>query len=393
MKDSPIEEVNPDIESIVKGNTAFALDLYERLKPREDNLFFSPYSISLALAMAYAGARKDTERQIAQVLHFTSGQEQLHQTFACLEMELKAVQDWSGILLRTANSLWPQTGYPLLEEFLNLVNNSYGVVVTAVDYQKDPEAAENIINAWVAEKTQDKIQNLIPSNSLNELTRLVLVNAIYFQGDWKNKFDNTLTETAPFWITSAKKIQVPMMEQKETFGYKETEDLQVLQLPYVGNDLSMLVLLPKQINGLRELEDNLTLENLANWVEGLQEREVRVFLPRFRVSSQFQLNETLIAMGMRDGFDQNKANFSGMDGRENGFCIGAVVHQAFVDVNDEGTEAAAATAMGMFDLFLSEQPLPVPVFKVDRPFIFLIRERITASILFLGKIVNPEKSL
>ncbi|MEH2152714.1 serpin family protein [Nostoc sp.] len=392
MKDSPIEEVNPDIEGIVKRNTAFALDLYERLKPTEKNLFFSPYSISLALAMAYAGARKDTERQIAQVLHFTS-QQQLHQTFACLEMELKAVQDWSGILLRTANSLWPQTGYPLLKEFLNLVNNSYGVVVTAVDYQKDPEAAENIINAWVAEKTEDKIQNLISANSLNELTRLVLVNAIYFQGDWKNKFDNTLTETAPFWITSAKKIQVPMMEQQETLGYKETEDLQVLQLPYVGDDLSMLVLLPKQINGLRELEDNLTLENLANWVEGLQEREVRVFLPRFKVSSQFQLNETLIAMGMRDGFDQNKANFSGMDGRENGLCIGAVVHQAFVDVNEEGTEAAAATAMGMLDLCCSEQPLPVPVFKVDRPFIFLIREKITESILFLGKIVNPEKSL
>ncbi|MFQ5799481.1 MAG: serpin family protein [Bacteroidota bacterium] len=377
-----------ELEAVVKGNAVFALALYGELKEAEGNLFFSPYSISTALAMTYAGARGNTERQMARTLHFTLGQERLHPAFCSLEAGLNAVQEKGHIQLSAANALWPQKGYAFLEEFLVLTEKYYGVLITPVDYREATEAARRKINVWVEEKTENKIKDLIPPGILDDLTRLVLVNAIYFKGNWASQFQKTLTKEAPFWVTPTKKIKVPMMTQQQKFRYAESDSLQILELPYVGNDLSMVVLLPRKVDGLAELEDALTVESLEKWTRGLNEREVQVLLPRFKMDSQFGLNKTLASMGMIDAFDQDKADFSGMDGRKQWLYISAVIHKAFVDVNEEGTEAAAATAvvMGARGLGVPKPPL---IFRADHPFVFLIRDNHTGSILFLGRVVNP----
>ncbi|MBW4617986.1 MAG: serpin family protein [Cyanosarcina radialis HA8281-LM2] len=371
--------------AVVKENTAFGLDLYKQLLKTAGNLLFSPYSISVALAMTYAGTRGETERQMARVLHFSS--EQLHPLFAAIEAELKSARQSGGTLVRSANSLYPDAKYPFLETFLTLVKKYYGVEITAVDYRNNPEGARHTINEWVAENTEGKITELISKGVITVLTRLVLVNAIYFKGNWTSQFEPSWTKPAPFWVASDRAIQVPMMQQTQTFGYKETEDLQVLELPYVGDGLSMVILLPRQREGLTNLESKFTLENVDRWTSQLRPREVMVSLPRFTIQCPFRLDDTLKAMGMKDAFSSEKANFSGLDGRVNELYIGAVCHQAFIDVNEEGSEAAAATAVVIVTKSL---PPPPRIFAADRPFIFLIREQHTRSVLFLGRLVMPE---
>ncbi len=372
-----------NVETVVRGNTAFALDLYQQLRSTEGNLFFSPYSISTALAMTYAGARGNTETQMAQTLHFTLDQSALHPALAALEARLRKVQEKGDILLSVANALWPHVDYPFLEAFLTLTKEFYGVSITPVDY-KDTEAARQQINTWVEEKTQDKIKDLIPPGVLDDLTRLVLVNAIYFKGNWASQFAKDRTQTAPFSVTPSKKVEAPLMTQQHPFKYGETDRLQILELPYVGNDLAMILLLPKEVDGLAELEMTLTAPNLEQWTSRLEETKVCVFLPRFKISQGFSLGDALAAMGMVDAFG-GEANFSGMDGNEKGLYIGAVLHKAFVEVNEEGTEAAAATAV----IVSRALPLPPPTFRADHPFIFLIRENSTGSILFLGRVMDP----
>jgi serpin B len=369
-------------QAVVEGNTTFALDLYGELGGEEGNLFFSPYSISTALAMTYAGARGETERQMARTLHFTLGQDQLHPAFASLEAGLQAVQEPGQIQLHVANSLWPQIGYPFLQAYLSLVREHYGVLITPVDYGQ-AEAARTAINTWVEGKTEKKIEDLIPSGMLDALTTLVLVNAIYFKGNWANQFDPNLTAAAPFWLTPAERVEVPMMTQEQEFRYAEWEGLQVLELPYVGNDLSMVVLLPEATDGLAALEEALTVENLDRWTNRLRQREVVVFLPKFGMSWGFELSRTLISLGMGAAF--GGADFSGMDGTRSLF-IDKVVHKAFVDVNEEGTEAAAATAV----LMVRGMPAPPATFRADHPFLFLIRDNTTGSILFLGRVLEPD---
>jgi serine protease inhibitor len=379
------EMLHPDSEAVVQGNNEFALDLYRNLKGAEGNLFLSPYSISTALAMTYAGARGDTEAQMGQTLHFTIDGERLHAAFASLQAELDAAQEGGQVLLRVANTLWPQDGYPFLETFLALTRQYYGVSVTPVNYVTDTEGARQRINTWAEEKTEHKIKDLIGPGILNSLTRLVLTNAIYFKGNWASQFDETLTEDAAFWVTPSEAVEVPMMTQKREFKYAQHNSIQILELPYVGDDLSMIVLLPTQVGGLAELEEALTPETLEKWTSHVREQEVIVFLPRFKMKSSFRLDATLMSMGMRDAFN-GRADFSGMDGGKGGLYIAAVIHKAFVDVNEEGTEAAAATAVVME---LRGLPLPPPTFRADHPFIFLIRENRTGSILFLGRVVNP----
>ena len=366
---------------LAAGNTAFAVDLYHQLRGAEGNLFFSPYSISTALAMTYAGARGDTEAQMAQALHFALSQEELHPAFAALEGHLAQIQAKGDIALHVANALWPQVGYAFLAAFLDLCQRCYGVTITPVDYATDPEAARQQINAWVEEKTRDKIKELLKPPHVPPLTTLILVNAIYFKGNWASQFDPEDTEDGPFDRLVGDAVGAPMMRQKARFGYRETDDLQVLELPYVGGDLSMLVLLPRERDGLPALEAALTVENLALWTQRLHATEVQVLLPRFKLSGEFDLGETLKAMGMVDAFDA--ADFSGMTGQRDLF-ISAVVHKAFVDVNEEGTEAAAATAVVMGRGFSF-----TPVFEADHPFLFLLRENSTGSILFLGRVMDP----
>jgi serpin B len=368
---------------VVQGNNKFAVDLYQKLQGLEGNLFFSPYSISTALAMTYAGARADTQTQMAQALHFLPDQKRLHPIFALLAKKLGEAGEKGYVQLRIANALWPRKGDKFLKAYLALMKTLYGVRFTPVDFGEE-DKARHIINNWVAEKTDNKIKDLIASGVLDAGTRLVLVNAIYFKGDWASPFDAGLTSQAPFLAASGGPIQVPMMTLKHTFMYAEDEKLQALELPYAGDHLSMFLLLPRENDGLAKLEESLAVEFLDNWTKALAENEVDVFLPRFELTFPFRLDDTLKTMGMIDAFS-GKADFSGMDGSKELF-IGAILHKAFVTVNEKGTEAAAATAVAMQTKALAFQPI---IFRADHPFVFLIRENRTGSILFMGRVMDP----
>ncbi|MGA2070108.1 MAG: serpin family protein [Sedimentisphaerales bacterium] len=371
---------------VVAGNNKFALELYSKINEKQGNLFLSPYSISTALAMTYAGAKSETEKQMADTLCFsTMSSEQLHEEFGSLIRKLNAAGEKGGYELVVANAIWGQKGYNFLPEFLTLVKTNYDGNLEQVDFKTQAEAARKTINAWVEKKTKDKIKELIKPKMLDSTTRLVLTNAIYFKGKWANQFMSVQTKDAPFTLLGGQKVNVPMMYQTEKFGYKEVNNIQVLEMPYVNNDLSMVVLLPKKLDGISELEKDLNNDNLARWIDDLRKRKVQVFFPRFKMTSEFELARVLGAMGMPDAFSAEKADFSGMNGNHE-LSISAVVHKAYVDVNEEGTEAAAATGVGVIATSIESPP---PVFRADHPFIFLIRDNKSGSILFLGRVANP----
>ena len=385
-------------EALVAQNNIFALDLYRKLRAREGNLFFSPHSISTALAMTYAGARGKTDTQMATVLHFptvpsetvpvkkTFARPRFHSAFGKIVKDLNARGKKGGYELTIANALWGQKGYGFLEEFLQLVKAYYDGQLNEVDFVGATEAARKTINAWVERKTNDKIKDLISRGALDEMTRLVLTNAIYFKGNWGRQFKEDRTKDAPFTLLSGDKVDVPMMNQKAEFGYMETEDFQALDLPYVDDELSMVILLPKESDGLPEFEQGLAIENLSAWLGELREREVIVSVPKFKMTSRFGLASVLKSMGMMDAFSPGIADFSGMNGKKNLF-ISAIIHQAYVDVNEEGTEAAAATAVTF--KVTSIGPAQTPVFRADHPFLFLIRDNLSGSILFIGRVADP----
>jgi serpin B len=390
-----------DTRKVVAGNTEFAVDLYGKLRTREGNVFFSPYSISTALAMTYGGARGETENQMAQTLHFNLPPDTLHPAFAEMQANLNAVQQKGQVKLAAANSLWPQVGYEFLPDYLALCLKNYGTAITPVDYMGHTEAARQTINDWVEARTNRKIVELLKPGVLESSPRLVLVNAIYFKGKWARQFETNLTENEPFYVSSGKTVtaptyafpyaeSAPLMRQTGDFGYAELPDLQVLELPYAGDDLSMIVLLPREVDGLGNLEAGLTAENLTAWTASLKSQKVNVLLPRFKMTAEFSLKGTLMALGMSDAFNFDRADFSGMDGRKDLF-VGAVIHKAFVEVNEEGTEAAAATAVVMDFAAVVQHPQPIPVFRADHPFLFLIRDNRSGSILFLGRVMDPTK--
>ncbi len=370
--------------ALVRGNNTFALSLYGELREQEGNLFFSPFSISAALAMTYGGARGNTAAQMEQVLHFEVTTERLHQAFSQLTEQLNAQGKKGGYQLSVANALWGQQGVGFLKKFLDLTEKHYGAGLRQVDFAAATEAARKTINAWVEKETQGKIKDLIQPGVLNALTRLVLTNAIYFKGTWAEQFDKKATRDAPFTLATRQQVKVPMMHKTENFGYTEAEDFQALELAYAGDDLSMVIFLPREVDGLAALEKKLSLENLESWLGGLRRQTVQVSVPRFTMTSEFGLQDVLKSLGMTDAFS-GAADFSGMTGRRDLF-ISAVIHKAFVDVNEEGTEAAAATAVVMMT---SAAPRPPVVFRADHPFIFLIRDNASGSILFIGRLVNP----
>jgi serine protease inhibitor len=386
----PFAEANAGTptDQVVRGNTAFALSLYQKLSSAEGNLFLSPFSISTALAMTFAGARGNTAREMAAALHFSMEGEELHSAFAGLERNLLDAGGKGGVRLKVANALWPQQGYPFLPEYLALLERYYGTTATPVDYARATEQARQTINRWVERETEEKIKDLIPPGVLDPLTRLVLTNGIYFKGDWASPFKKGATHEAPFHGTQGSSIKVPMMTEQHRFKYGERDDLQILELPYAGQELSFVVLLPRRVDGLRELERALTAEGLADWTGGLREQEVVVFLPKFKLISQFRVDAALKALGMVDAFSPGKADFAGMDGKPHWLYIGAVLHKAFVGVNEEGTEAAAATGVVVGLTSARVQP---PTFCADRPFLFLIRDNHTGSILFMGRVVDPSR--
>ena len=375
-----------DINSIVAGNNAFALDFYRQLAKNKGNLFFSPYSISSALAMTYAGACGETAEQMARVLHFGLPPEKLHSAFSDLTGIFNATG--KNYQISVANALWGQIGCKFRPEFLEVTNKYYGAGLKEVDYidEANREQARQMINKWVEAKTNDKIKDLIKSGDLSELTRLVLTNAIYFKGKWELQFRPEATEPVPFYISMEEKVDVPMMHQMAKFNYAENDQVQILEIPYTGGDLSMVVLLPRPGYELAKLEGMLRPEVIQSWLSQLSREKVEVFLPRFKLEQRFILNQVLQDLGMIDAFDENAADFSGMTpGRD--LYIGKVIHQAFVEVNEEGTEAAAATAiiMGTKAMVLDKPP----VFRADRPFVFLIRDLRSGSILFMGRLADP----
>lgn len=376
-----------NIKEAVAGNTDFAFDLYGKLKdskPKE-NLFFSPYSISTALAMTYAGARGDTEKQMVKALNFTLPGESLHNAFGTLQNQLIQEDKSRSYELLTANALWGQKGKPILKEFLDLNKNYYGADFRLLDFRNETEKSRQIINSWIEDKTKEKIEELIPQGGIDQLTVLVLTNAIYFKGEWQIKFEEKDTEQADFLVSDRDNIKVNMMHAKEDFKYYEDEKLQTVELPYKSDELSMVVILPRVIKGIEEIEDELTTEYLGGLLSEMKAMKIDMYLPKFRITwGSFSLNDTLIALGMPDAFDEMKADFSGMNGT-GGIWIDNVFHKAFIEVNEEGAEATSATGVVM----TRSNHFGTPVFRADHPFIFIIKDNHSGSILFMGRLMNP----
>jgi serpin B len=378
-----------DLAGLVDGNSAFAFDLYQILREERENVFYSPYSISVALAMTYAGARGETERQMANALRFSLAQDHLHPAFNSLDLELARRgegaqgKDGEGFRLNVVNAIWGQAGYAFLPEFLDVLAENYGAGLRVLDFSSAPEESRVTINDWVSEQTEGRIEDLIPAGGIDALTRLVLTNAIYFNAAWGQPFEPSLTADGPFHLPGGGEVNVPMMKQTESFGYTRGEGYQAIELPYDGHELSMVVLLP-DAGGFDSFEDALDAGRVDVIVGDLAYRQVALTLPRFEVESGFSLADALAAMGMPEAFTSG-ADFSGMTGDRDLF-ISEVIHKAFVSVDEAGTEAAAATAVVMEGLALPEEPVEV---TVDRPFIFLIRDVQTGAILFVGRVVDP----
>jgi serpin B len=388
--DTPSPEGTPPVTAIpqlVEGGNQFAWDLYRELARGEGNLFFSPNSISVALAMTYAGAAGTTQREMAATLHLGTDPDQLHQAMQSLLKQWAVERKDQGYQLRVANRLWGQRRYEFLGEFLAVTREYYGAELARLDFGQDAEAARGTINRWVEEQTENKIVDLIPSGALNSSTMLVLTNAVYFHGSWSRAFDKKLTRDDDFHLGGGKQVRVPLMHQRSRFRHGAVDGLQVLDLPYGNADLSLVVLLPDAVEGLGQLESQLTPERVGTWLAGARSGEVQVYLPKFKVTSSYVLNDALCALGMPSAFAADAADFSGMTGQRDLF-ISKVVHKAYVDVYEEGTEAAAATGVIMERTSVAP-PRPVPIFRADHPFVFLIRDNRTGAILFLGRLSDP----
>ena len=380
-----------------EDNNEFALAMYRHLRQQPGNLFVSPFSIRTALGMTLAGARGETAAQMREALCISSSDETLHVATARIIGQLTAAGVGKYELV-VANSLWGQHDKPLLADFLDLIARHYGEGMNLVDFRDDAEMARKTINQWVDDKTKQKIQEIIPSGGVTNGTRLVLVNAIYFSGMWELPFDKTVTFDEPFYLDGGGTVQTPLMQQREDVGYLQGKGYQAVDLSYRGGKLSMLVLLPDRQDGLRDLETRLTERMLHDCAAQMKARKVKVFLPRFKITSgTADLSGQLTTMGMGMAFSRSKANFSGMNGleppHEDSLSISNVFHKTFVDVNEEGTEAAAATAITMvsFSSRITKPPPPIPIFRADHPFLFAIRDRRSGAILFLGRMSDPTR--
>jgi serpin B len=373
-----------DIETLVRGNSAFAFDLYHQLIKEDGNIFYSPYSISLALAMTYAGARGETEKQMAETLHFDLPQDRLHPTFNKLDEELASRQessdteDGDGFRLNVANAIWGQRGFEWLPDFLDTLAQNYGAGLRIVDFLRANEESRQTINQWVSDQTEEKIKELIAEGDLDPGTALVLTNAIYFKARWFSPFQESATHDSQFNLLNGSTVTVPMMKQSMSFGYAEGSDYQAVELKYRGGDFSMVVLLPRA-GRFGEFEASLDAQKVEEIIGELENEIVILSMPKFSYDTGFRLEKTLADMGMPNAF--GNADFSGMTPNADLYITDAA-HKAFVSVDEKGTEAAAATWVGVAGISNNE-------FTMDRPFIFLIRDIPTSTILFLGRVLNP----
>jgi len=377
---------------LVEGNSAFAFELYQALKGEEGNLFCSPYSISLALAMTYAGARGETAQQMADTLHFLLEQEKLHPAFNWLDAELASRgegaegKDGEGFRLNIVNAIWGQKDYEFLTDFLDVLAGNYSAGLRILDFITETEKSRLIINDWVSNQTEGRIEDLIPQGAIDALTRLVLTNAVYFNAAWAYPFNGKMTADGPFYLLDGEQVIVPMMKQTESFGYTDGGGYQAVELLYDGNELSMVILLP-EAGKFEAFEKGLQAQQVDAIISGLQDTRVALTMPKFEFDSEFSLKDTLADMGMPDAFSPHDSDFSGMTGTPDLLYISEVIHKAFVSVDEAGTEAAAATAVIiMRGSAIPGQPVEV---TMDRPFIFLIRDIETGAVLFVGRVLNP----
>ncbi len=380
----PVHNTTPgSIGAVVEGNNLFAMDLYSRYKGEQGNVFFSPFSISSALAMTYEGANGQTATEMASVLHLPQNGTLRRDGYYGLINEINGDR---GSVLRTANALWVQNDQPFLASYLQDVQDNYGGAATPLDFKNDPDGSRLQINSWVKGKTDDRIQDLLAPGMITPGTKLVLTNAVYFKGSWATQFNSSLTSQDDFTTSPGTVENVSMMHSTDEYSYMENSQLQMLEMPYSGN-LSMLILLPRSEDP-SALESSLNLDNLDAWKAGLQLQEVRVSIPKFKFETEYQMSDTLKDMGMVQAFSDS-ADFSLMTGKK-GLKIDQVVHKAFVQVDENGTEAAAATAVVMVGTAMEQNPQPsTPVFRADHPFIFIIQQQDTGNILFMGRVSDP----
>lgn len=400
LKSSVPYENNPnvpseDIDALSAGNTQFALDIYQALiSGAEGGFFFSPYSISVALAMTYAGAENNTETEMANALHFTLPEERLHPVFNAVNIALNsrgqgaAGADGKGFRLNVVNSIWGQTGYAFLDGFLDVLAKNYEAGLRLLDFVAAAEASRTTINDWVEEKTEDRIKDLLPPGSIDALTRLVLVNAVYFNAAWLSQFEEEMTETGNFNTLGGQSVQTSMMKQTENFSYLDGEGFTAIELLYDSRELSMLLIVP-DVGQFETFEAGFTPQKLSEIVAALSSERVALSMPKWTFEPEgISLTPLLQGLGISDAFNPIAADFSGMDGSRE-LYISDVVHKAFVKVDEAGTEAAAATAVIVGTTSLPPPPVP---FDIDRPFVYIIRDLQTETILFIGRMTDPTKT-
>ena len=378
-----------DIDTLIKDNSTFAFNLYRELCISNNNMFFSPYGISVALAVVNVGTRGNTKKQISETLRFSLPQNKLNSAFSFLKSRLNEHEKSESLIFSSEISLWPQDSFPLKDDYLNLAKKYYDVSVIPIDYLHSPESASKQINAWIKDATKGKILNIVSPNSFDELTRLTLLNAIYFRAIWDTEFDPELTKIAPFYLSSKNIVEAPMMVNTYFFKHAECESLDILELPYVYDHISMFVLLPKAIDGIKHLEENLSFERLQLWMSQLEYRKVSVFLPKFKIQNTLRLDAVLNSMGISDAFHLDKANFTGMIAIPEWLLLRNILQKTYVDVNEKGTEAYAVDLLEIpGEMRSDDEP---HLFRADHPFIFFIQENTTGNILFIGRVFNPTR--
>ncbi len=373
------------VQSLVTSLNDFSFAFYDEIiKDGKTNIFYSPYSIFIALSMAYEGARNNTAAQMKDILNILQNDSVTESSFGRLYNLLN--QNKEGYMINTANALWTNVDYSFLDSYTNLLKNYYVSEANELDFSKNVEAAEKI-NTWIEEQTKDKIKDMIKPEMLSDLTKLVLTNAIYFKGLWEKQFNLKNTYETDFETNKLEEIKVDMMSydsEDKNFNYTETDDFKIIELDYKGKDISMIIILPKE-NNISLAEEQLSAVNLINWINCFTKTKIEILqIPKFRLETEYSLNSMLSKMGITDAFIPNIADFSGMDGT-NDLFINNILHKAFIEVNEEGTEAAAATAVTVGTTSILEPY----TFIADHPFIFIIQQKETGAVLFMGKVVNP----
>lgn len=386
---------NSEKDLFVRGSTEFALDLLQKLSIQDENLFVSPYNLSVLLAMMYAGARGDTANQMAAVLHFPADCKTSHDQLADLNDQLLAGSKNGQFELRIGNRIWSQTGYVLLQSFLDIVATRYKSSVEEVDFSQG-ERTCRVINGWTEDQTAGMIKNLVNQSMFTPGTLIILTGAMHFKATWLDPFEGSATREEKFWVSPERTVRTPMMQQEVEVPYAEYSDVQAVALPYhhlgirTEPDISMVILLPRTRGDLANISTRLHRQQLERWVDGLKFQEVKIFLPKFRMESSHSLKTLFTELGMGNAFNPMTADFSGMTQAKKPLWIDNLLHKAYVNVDEEGTEAsAAASGWVCLGAKVGGRP-PIPVFKADHPFLFLIRHNPSGIILFIGRVNNPQ---